>query len=104
MKEPWEEDWCAEKDCVVGPELETIFIPWDPRVARIDHPDWQLARDRAVLAAAAPDMARTLLAIEWSYNIPIDDLNGCLVCKAMQHHGHKPGCALDAALKKAGVR
>lgn len=53
----------------------------------------------AKLASAAPDMARVLLAVEWSL-AP----GGCPSCKNLMPYEHKPDCALDAALRKAGVR
>ena len=61
----------------------------------------------ARLAAAAPDMARVLLALEWSRPSPLDEtVRTCPVC--LQHdigrpHAHAPDCALDTALSKAGV-
>ena len=58
----------------------------------------------ATLAAAAPDLARALLAVEWV------DRNWCIVCDGINPsdadggQGHAPDCALAAALRKAGVR
>lgn len=73
------------------------------------------ARER--MASAAPDMARVLLAVEWTNS---DDEDMCPSCGGLNpaeeakrrwpRHpdagtvGHAPDCALDAALRKAGVR
>jgi hypothetical protein len=57
---------------------------------------------RMDLAAAAPDMARVLLAIEWSDTA--NEPDGCPSCGEPKHIGHDVDCALDAALRKAGVR
>lgn len=51
---------------------------------------------RARLAAAAPELVRVLLAVEF-----IKD-GFCPSCHC--YDGHAKGCALDAALRKAGVR
>lgn len=64
------------------------------------------------LDSAAADMARVLLAIEWSCD---DGQTGRCLCPACAGakpgrewgpypSGHRDGCALDAALRKAGVR
>ena len=67
------------------------------------------------LASAAPDMARVLLAVEWSGSTPTatGPHPTCPSCAGMQPHpsrdagprgGHRKDCALDAALRKAGAR
>lgn len=70
------------------------------------HPDvYPAFLARARLAAAAPELARALLAVEagsWK----------CHACSGFTHgdpglgkpKNHEPWCALDAALRKAGVR
>lgn len=59
--------------------------------------DTEDERARARLAAAAPELARVLLAVEF-------DAHGgfCPSCRGLGYH--KPECTLDAALRKAGVR
>lgn len=71
------------------------------------------------LASAAPDMARVLLGMEWVYTADVRPalLPVCPVChgtkfphpflaisKTEPLQGHTKDCALDAALRKAGVR
>jgi hypothetical protein len=65
---------------------------------------------RARLAAAAPDLARALLAVEWAAEHPAVGAH-CPMCNGFppgvaeaSPGGHRAGCALDAALRKAGVR
>lgn len=60
---------------------------------------------RAKLAAAAPDLVRVLLAVEWGDDQ--EDGDYCPSCGLeKEYYGgrHSEGCALDAALRKAGVR
>jgi hypothetical protein len=58
------------------------------------------SNDRAKLAAAAPDMARLLIEIEWQG----DEVRyRCPSCGGGTP-GHESDCALDAVLRKAGVR
>lgn len=53
--------------------------------------------DRATLAAAAPEMCRALLAVEWASGMWC-----CPMCKMRSDHGHHD-CSLDATLTKAGL-
>jgi hypothetical protein len=101
---PWEEEWGVggygeltyrEPDPSL-PKGE-VFIPWS-NVAR----PTQENLARVDFAAAAPDMARALLAIEWSGNEAGTACPAHLHCDART--GHAIDCALDAALRKAGVR
>lgn len=55
----------------------------------------------AQLAAAAPDMARVLLAIEFRPTCP---MCGGRVYRDGQPPTHEQDCFLDAALRKAGLR
>lgn len=79
---------------------------------------------RAQLASAAPDMARVLLEVEWCGSVNIDiewDSPACSSCGGVDPDqwtddtvrrieregftvGHAPDCALEACLRKAGVR
>lgn len=53
---------------------------------------------RARLAAAAPDLARALLSVEW------EDYSGrCPWCSAIRGADHRADCERQSALKKAGV-
>lgn len=96
---PWEETWTSSDgyslDVAGGPNLVEI---------NIGPPE----RERLALASAAPDMARVLLAIEWSGGDPGSynpyDPEQCPSCGAAREKGHGADCFLDAALRKAGVR
>jgi len=82
-----ETDWEAE---------DFVDVWFDSRPEVLNE---RLARQR--LASAAPDMARVLLEIEYS---PNDGIWFCPSCDCRVTDGHAPDCALDAALRKAGVR
>lgn len=67
------------------------------------------SRDKATLAAAAPDMCRELLAIEWrgeavsvAQNPGWAYARTCPRCQAKRKEHYK-NCSLDAALTKAGL-
>jgi hypothetical protein len=130
-KNPWDEEWTtdAEHGLVYAgrePGLYTkvadFRVPYALDSLR-GHEDDELARAR--LASAAPEMARTLLALEWIN----EDIYGpfCPSCNAVRYNewrelsmsdaemwehirrvpgdnDHHADCALDAALRKAGVR
>lgn len=91
---PWDEDWfpgdgVLHTDDVRIAVFEPIDRPHDPLSER--------QHARAKLASAAPALARALLAMEY------DAHGGC--CPSCRGTGyHKGWCALDAALRKAGVR
>lgn len=118
----WEETWG-----IVGNNefATTIGIPDDPSVSGFVvagkpvgsfqyGPGLHLnAYGRAKLAACAPEMARMLLAIEWSgWNHEGYDPGGdcCPVCSGSdnpdlhENHRHTQTCALDALMRKAGIR
>lgn len=85
----WDETWSALS-------IEVSVGPYDGQ---------NEARDQ--LASAAPDMARVLLALEWTQDYR-DDVRSCPVCGGWEtgglNAGHEKNCTLDAALRKAGVR
>lgn len=98
----WEETWEADEDRVWDPK-ERVTIAFGP-----------MAEDAAKLCAAAPEMARLLLKLEWrgAYQVGIGD--GCDSCcpdcempaPILVHeksHLHAPDCELAAVLRKAGV-
>lgn len=85
----------------------------------------RLARERAQLASAAPEMARLLLAIEWSgpeAYVGAGQFATCPSCAGLDPSdvgslvapadiaqrgctiGHTPSCELEAAIRKAGLR
>lgn len=113
----WEETWFAvEGGTHYGEKIEGVFDceederPWtisdDPK-----HEGWctdggyggyGLPYERARLAACAPELVRMLLELEWAGR---DDVLGeiCPECWGTKLKGHDD-CALDALLRKAGVR
>jgi hypothetical protein len=106
MSKPWEEQWRQ-----VGSDVVTCEKPeWASRVfheaevTRVHHArrEPSVAHARARLAAAAPDLARALLAVEWGSSER--GHNACPACAAMGPGDHCDGCQLDAALRKAGIR
>lgn len=102
MTKPWEETWEA-----LGPHVGTA----DEEILRSTTEHEPTAWARARLAAAAPDMVRVLLEMEWK---PLGTCPGCgglgeaipdnPMTGPVAATGHRPDCALDAALRKAGVR
>jgi hypothetical protein len=90
----WEETWEALDGWVVAQARDTnknVALAADRRIGY---------EADAKLMAAAPDMARVLLAVEWG-----GLTDPCAhVCPACGRSEHTPDCALDAALRKAGVR
>lgn len=91
MKDVWEETWLATEvegahyvDDVTVPEMRntvaSVYLPED-----------------AAFIAAAPDMARALVAVEW-----LRDKRGfCTACLAW--NAHEDTCPIDTALTKAGI-
>jgi hypothetical protein len=110
MMKPWEEEWHA-----VGGGETTEF--------RIGHAVYSATREEFVLsntgpeearlAAAAPELVRALLALEWSaWSRFAPDVATCPACMGSEPgarapetlEGHRADCIVDAALRKAGVR
>lgn len=102
---PWEETWAVHRDSS-RLVVKVADFPGAHGVA--------MALDashieRAKLAAAAPDMARVLLDVEWQHR-ERSEYRRCPTCDGDEttedepRTGHRPDCALDAALRKAGVR
>lgn len=92
-----EETWTADDVDVLGTHEHATDFPVAEFQATAMGPD------RAKLAAAAPEMARLLLALEWAGNIGQGGY-GCAECSGeARHKKHYPDCALLAVLRKAGV-
>lgn len=97
---PWEETWEAiiwMHDVEQRPiwAVETNHNP--PRAGEVELPICEFSpgdAERAKLAAAAPEMARMLLELEWHHA-------ECLVCG--ETHKHAPDCRLSALLRKGGI-
>jgi hypothetical protein len=127
---PWEETWGMERrgwGVRFAPEDEILKLPTST------DPATDLAKEegRNTLAMAAPELARALLAVEWS-GVTLSGYDewddACPACGAdapftrvvparrvdayarIEAHEvtvggkHDDDCELDAALKKAGVR
>lgn len=103
MRKPWEETWRALGGGIVCGDMTP-----DSWACAFWHPSGPVDERavRARLAAAAPDLVRSLLAVEWA--------NGqCPWCGGwdVSEHpntpsrfaGHEDGCEREAALRKAGV-
>ena len=112
----WEETWVANRNMVdlgepgCGPNLGSFN-------SDLDETDPMCDRNRANLAAAAPEMARLLLELEWGGSAW--DYGGsketCLTCSAMagskfsdgatmrEPDQHETDCRWLALMKKAGV-
>ncbi len=90
-KKPWDETWTASGTMVVGKDGWDVLDPW----ARVD------ALARARLAAAAPDLVRALLAVEFATYDGAE--SWCPWCSSYGVSSHDPDCLRQAALRKAGV-
>lgn len=112
---PWEEDWYPLED--TAGELD-VYRDLDAEGSRTRVLASDNARPedkaRAKLAAAAPEMARLLLEVQWTPT-GYDHEPCCPICsmsmprrpedrdEARFPHGHAKDCTLLAVLKKAGV-
>ncbi len=123
---PWEETWHItdgnhddQQDMIVEVSVADengTDIAW---VGGVAHPVLEMTMmaagndyARAKLTAAAPDLVRALLAVEW---VAQDGCCGemtlpqCPWCDGYEgrvgfgHHGHTADCQRQAALRKAGV-
>lgn len=108
---PWEETWFADEGFVYvgeGRDRMTFFDPTPGPPADIE--------SRARLASAAPELVRVLLTVEAA---SLASASACPVCRGPYVEDMRGGpyrasagyvidhafdCALDAALRKAGVR
>lgn len=117
MSKPWDETWTVRGSAVQA-DGRDVLDAW----YRGDDPVGGDARAR--LAAAAPDLVRALLAVEWSGAVGTPpDAIGCISCGGVHPDhataacvermygflrqqvsvGHRDGCVVAAALRKAGV-
>lgn len=105
--DPSKEEWSAAHCWIEGASGDTVG---EMRCDDMTDPNDVTGNGRARLASAAPDMARVLMAIEWSCIGPGEQ--ACPWCGAFEvqlnankpSRTHVPDCALDAALRKAGLR
>lgn len=96
---PWEEEWTTKGHVDEVRTWEVGAFGYARLQAKGE--DYEVI---ARFASAAPDMARLLLEIEWTAPGDVGAVNACPFCDRWQRDGHAPDCALDAALRKAGVR
>ncbi len=113
---PWEETWSAEDNVVTFDDRgeherhasEGVFGRFQSGAYDLID-STERDNERARLAACAPDLVRVLLDVEWAgrnqWGIAV-----CPRCGGEEYFegelrtGHLEYCALDAALRKAGVR
>jgi hypothetical protein len=98
----WEDEWKAHVETYTDEEGHEHNASWcvvDTDRAHVVADC--LSEDAARLVSAAPDMARVLLAVEWIRGR--DGEECCSSCDEIRPD-HDEACALDAALRKAGVR
>jgi|CXWL01.1.fsa_nt_gi hypothetical protein len=100
-RHPWDEEWRADDGDLLCAEKSD-----DCHITQTWHPYGSEERigARAILAAAAPDLVRALLAVEWGVYCGSWDGPVCPMCVGDRSDGHAGDCQLDAALRKAGVR
>ena len=100
MSKPWEETWRALGGGIVCGDMTP-----DSWSCAFWHPsgpvDERTARAR--LAAAAPDLVRALLAVEWIYQGHETGERECPWCMSEEWQPHAEDCVRQAALRKAGV-
>lgn len=95
-KPVWEENWASSWD-VDTFDIDDVDEPMAPTIARLPAEKPTQNEERAKLMAAAPDMARVLLAIRADVEAALADDHTDET--AQGHLG-----MIDAALRKAGVR
>ncbi len=102
MSKPWDETWTVRGSAVQA-DGRDVLDAW----YRGDDPVGGDARAR--LAAAAPDLVRALLAVEWVRDEELYLGYECPWCGARNPDGsidtyhHEKPCTRQAALRKAGV-
>lgn len=102
MTNVWEETWTSsgnEPDIVDGNGVHGTFDSGtvDDSTGDMDDSNFEKDVARARLAACAPELARLVLQLSaW----------GCPICERTPGEGeaHREDCALDALLRKAGIR
>ena len=108
MSKPWEETWHAVIGGHTGGCGGWRNGKWTFSTGA-DKPGWctdgqqpgyGIPEEVARLAAAAPDLARALLELEWTGP---EAHRQCPSCGASDVRGHYDECTLAAALRKAGV-
>lgn len=98
MSNPWEETWRALGGGIVCGDMTP-----DSWSCAFWHPSGPIDERaaRARLAAAAPDLVRALLAVEFATYDGAE--RWCPWCSSYGVSSHDPDCLRQAALRKAGV-
>lgn len=100
MTKPWEETWAVEREDLIADDGTRSLAPWwNVSRSATSLVGTEFREEAAKLVAAAPDMARVLLDIEWS----AEEGRFCPSCLHGRGEGHSDACALKAALMKAGL-
>lgn len=101
---PWLEKWEINEPGVVS-----TGTTGDATFYSMDLSEYAVRSDRAQLAAAAPDMCRALLAVEWN-GMAYGNTACCPACGniwegegSQPRETHAEACKLDAALTKADL-
>jgi hypothetical protein len=96
-KPVWEEEWVF--DGTLG--YSELHVNGQEVADFYDGNDGGLNHDRAILASAAPDMARLLLELERASE-SYARMTSCYMCDRLE--GHKDSCEWLRVMRKAGVR
>ncbi len=112
MAKVWEETWRVQDDGYVATDAAPVAFSWVANFCEFPgHPGFQpIERQRAQLAAAAPEMARLLLSLEEHQTY---EETTCATCGGYStctnskpdvwYIEHEPDCKWVAVLRKAGV-
>lgn len=99
MSKPWEETWHAG--------IGGIYHDHEGEAGRALMHRYGASNEQLLLAARAPEMARMLLSVEFVLGESGEGTTGffsCGSCGFEKSLGHSADCALDALLRKVGVR
>ena len=104
MAGPWEEEWTWH-DATYPNSGHSGYVAFPAGRMAIQYDPANYSQSegaaRGRLAAAAPEMARMLLELEWISTYETID---CRICGGEKTAGgHEPDCKLVAVLTKAGV-
>ena len=99
MTKVWEEDWNWD---AVTPSVRLCANKRSQKIGEMWGTGLDQSEARNRLASAAPDMARNLAWLEWSWE-SIYHAVCCPRCSGGRAKGHAADCELDRALTKAGL-
>jgi|SRR5882762_2583729 len=102
---PWLETWVvSESDSDCAPYYEGTGVLIDADNGCVFLPSFSVFpnREQAIFVAAAPEMCRALLAVEWGGTGNYGSCAACPDCGG-EGHRHESDCDLDTAITKAGL-